>query len=130
MEIVLVFPHGAHREAGETARQGSSHAGHEGCEEVSTRAVKTSRQYVTRLEGQGRCLAGNSIDAETQMMARNWLGNKELRRENILEKGGNSKRPEEPIWLEPEHELNDHISMGHVRPFWVQNFILSPGWSH
>lgn len=43
-------------------------------------------------------------------MAGGWLGHKEARRENILEKGGNCKRPEESVWLEPECELSGHGS--------------------
>lgn len=110
METVLVFPQDAHREAGETARHGSSHAGHEGSEGVSTTAVNASKQPGTELGGQGRRPGGNGIYAEIQMMAGGWLGHKEARRENILEKGGNRKRPEESVWLEPERELSGHGS--------------------
>lgn len=110
METVLVFPQDAHREAGETARYGSSHAGHEGIEGVSTRAVNASKQHGTELGGQGRRPGGNGIYAEIQMMSGGWLGHKEATRENILEKGGNRKRPEESVWLEPEHELSAHGS--------------------
>lgn len=109
METVLVFPQDAHREAGET-RHGRLHAGHEGSEGISTRAVNTSRLHVARLGGQGRHPGGNGIYAEIQMMAGSWLGHRETRRQNILEKGGNNKRPEESVWLEPDHELSGHGS--------------------
>lgn len=73
-------------------------------------AVNASKQHGPELGGQGRHPGGNGIYDEIQMMAAGWLGHKEARRENILEKGGNHKRPEEPVWLELECELSGHGS--------------------
>ena len=56
-------------------------------------------------------------------MAGNWLGHQEVRRENILKKGGKSKRPEEPNWASVQRYRS------HVRPFQTLHFILSPGWT-
>lgn len=60
-------------------------------------------------------------------MARNWLGHKEVRREDIGKRWKN-KRLKESVWLEPECEPSGHIYMGHVRSFWILYFI--PELSH
>ena len=51
----------------------------------------------------------------------------EVRRENILGKSGRSKRPEEPVWLEPGHELSVQKYTGQVRPLQILHCVLSLG---
>lgn len=61
------------------------------------------------------------------MIAGSWLGHKEVKRENILEKGRKSKRLEESGW---NLKVNQVAIYTRVMPFWILHSILSPGWSY